>query len=125
MKKLLSALTVVALATPAGATPVSYDNAYTEALGAQCDVGILESCRELVQQTNGKCAGPEWSGCKYGLEIVEPNEEMVIVPGLEHQGPSRISTVRHCAELNGIDNWRGLITDAEFEGMEACLIEHT
>ena len=57
--------------------------------------------------------------------IVNPDEAMVTVPGLEQLGPSRISTVRFCAGQVGIDNWRDLITDSEFEGMEICLREHT
>jgi hypothetical protein len=57
--------------------------------------------------------------------IVNPGEEMVTVPGLEHIGPSRVSTVRFCAGQAGVDNWRDLITDYEYETMEACLIEHT
>ncbi len=58
-------------------------------------------------------------------EVIAPDELMVLVPGLEGQGYSRISTVEHCAELTGVDDWMELITDAELEGMEACLIEHT
>lgn len=59
--------------------------------------------------------------------IVNPNELMVLVPGLEGLGYSRISTVEHCAAIVGIqgDDWMELATDSEFEGMEACLIEHT
>jgi len=123
--KLFAALSALALATPVGATPANFDNALTEQLGQKCELGSVQSCRRLVELTGGNCAGPVNSGCRFGLEIVEPNEQMVIVPGLEHQGPSRISTVRHCAELNGVDNWRALITDSEFEGMDACLTEHT
>jgi len=33
--------------------------------------------------------------------------------------------VEHCAGLTGAGNWMELVTDSEFEGMEACLIEHT
>ena len=80
MKKLLSALTVLALATPAGATP---------------------------------------------RNIVNPGELMVVVPGLEFVGPSRLSTVEHCASIEGLNDWRQLITDHDFEAMHACLVEHT
>lgn len=104
MKKLLSALSVFALALPASATPQwpGYSNA-------------------------GQCAGDAASRCRYTLEIVNPTELMVVVPGLENLGYSRISTVEHCAELNGVqgDGWMELVTDAEFEGMELCLQEHT
>jgi hypothetical protein len=59
--------------------------------------------------------------------IVNPGELMVLVPGLEELGYSRISTVEHCAELNGIqgDGWMELLTDSQFEGMDACMREHT
>jgi hypothetical protein len=80
MKKVFSALFVLALATPSLATP---------------------------------------------RVIVNPNEAMVVVPGLEFLGYSRISTVEFCAEIEQVRDWTELTTDAEFEGMEACLIEHT
>lgn len=57
--------------------------------------------------------------------IVEPNESMVVVPGLEILGPSRISTVEWCQEVEGVKDWRNLVTDSDFHLMEACLIEHT
>lgn len=59
--------------------------------------------------------------------VVNPGELMVLVPGLEELGYSRISTVEHCSEIIGVqgDGWMELVTDSEFEGMEACLIEHT
>ena len=103
MKKLISAL-ALALATtlPAGATPQSPDYI-----------------------NGGQCAGDAYSKCRYSLEIVEPNELMVLVPSLEFLGYSRISTVEHCAELENIADWTNLMTDEELYGMEACLIEHT
>ena len=101
MNKFLSALTVLTLALPAGATPVHPH--YTN---------------------NGQCAGAEGSGCRYTLEIVNPNEVMVQVPGLENLGPSRLSTVKFCAEVEKV-NWQNLMTDSDFEMMESCLIEHT
>jgi hypothetical protein len=60
-------------------------------------------------------------------QIVNPGEVMVLVPGLEEMGYSRISTVEHCAELTGIqgDGWMELVTDSQFEGMDACMREHT
>jgi hypothetical protein len=58
-------------------------------------------------------------------EVINPNEAMVLVPGIEFVGPSRISTVNFCAKQVGVDDYRDLQTDSEFEGMEACLIEMT
>ena len=59
------------------------------------------------------------------FEIVNPNEPMVVVPGLEQIGPSRISTVEHCAGIYGVADWQQLITDDELDGMWECLLEHT
>ena len=56
--------------------------------------------------------------------VVEPYEQMVQVPGLEYLGPSRISTVQHCAKIEALD-WQNLITDSDFDTFEGCLIEHT
>ena len=56
--------------------------------------------------------------------VVNYEEMMVLVPGLEHVGYSRITTVEHCAAQTHTD-WMELITDSDFETMEACLIEHT
>jgi hypothetical protein len=61
----------------------------------------------------------------HAREIVNPDELMVVVPGLEFVGPSRISTVEHCAEIEGLGDYRQLITDHDFEAMHACLVEHT
>lgn len=58
------------------------------------------------------------------FEIVNPTERMVQVPGLENLGPSRISTVEYCAEIENLD-WQNLITDSDFYQMEGCLIENT
>ena len=58
-------------------------------------------------------------------QVVNPNEPMVVVPGLERLGPSRISTVQHCQQLEGTNDWRELITDSDFERMHICLQEHT
>jgi hypothetical protein len=58
-------------------------------------------------------------------EVINPNEAMVLVPGIEFVGPSRISTVTFCAKQVGIDDYRDLQTDSEFEGMHACLVEMT
>ena len=53
------------------------------------------------------------------------NERMVLVPGLEKLGPSRISSVEFCAKETGSGNWQQLITDLHFDRMEACLIDLT
>jgi hypothetical protein len=58
-------------------------------------------------------------------KIVNPNEIMILVPGLEFLGYSRISTVEFCAEIENISDYTNLITDEELYSMEACLIEHT
>lgn len=59
------------------------------------------------------------------FEIINPDETMVVVPGLEFVGPSRLSTVEHCASIEGLNDWRQLITDYDYEAMHACLVEHT
>jgi len=59
------------------------------------------------------------------FEVMNPNELLVVVPNLEHVGYSRISTVEFCAQMTNTQDWTNLMTDAEFEVMEACLIEHT
>ena len=61
------------------------------------------------------------------LPVVAYEEMMVLVPGLEGHGYSRITTVEHCAALNGVqgDAWMELLTDSELEGMEACLVDLT
>lgn len=56
-------------------------------------------------------------------EVIAPDELMVKVPGLEWIGYSRISTVEFCQETNDVNDWMELITDTEFEQMEACLLE--
>ena len=53
------------------------------------------------------------------------NERMVLVPGLEKLGPSRISSVEFCAKETGSGNWQQLITDLHFDRMEACLLDLT
>ena len=58
-------------------------------------------------------------------EVIAYDELMVLVPSLEHVGYSRITTVEHCAEVVGVEDYTNLTTDSELEGMEACLIEHT
>lgn len=102
MRKLLTALAIIASAAiPAGATPQSPDYI-----------------------NGGQCAGDQYSKCRYTLEIVNPNEPMVVIPELQFLGASRISTIEHCADLEYITDWKNMITDEELFGMEACLIEH-
>ena len=57
--------------------------------------------------------------------IVNPAEPMILVPGLEFLGYSRLSTVEFCEEIENISDYSNLITDEELYNMEACLIEHT
>ena len=57
--------------------------------------------------------------------VVRPAEPMVLVPGLEFLGYSRLSTVEHCETITGVRDYSRLVTDYELESMEACLIEHT
>jgi len=103
MKKFIAALAIAAsTAMPAMATPESPDYI-----------------------NGGQCAGDQYSKCRYSLDIVNPGELMIVVPNLEFLGYSRISTVEHCSEIVGVEDYTNLITDSELEGMEACLIEHT
>lgn len=57
--------------------------------------------------------------------VVNPAERMVVVPGLEFLGASRISTVSHCMEITGVQSWENLLTDSDFVNFESCLREHT
>ena len=57
--------------------------------------------------------------------IVNPTEKMVIVPGLEFLGASRISSVRYCVTSTGVRDWRNLITDGDLQNMESCLRDLT
>jgi hypothetical protein len=58
-------------------------------------------------------------------KVVAYDEMMVLVPGLEELGYSRITTVEACAEVTEVADWTALITDYEFEVMGVCLVEHT
>jgi len=40
-----------------------------DTLGAYCEAGQAEACELLVAETGGQCAGPEGSGCRYGLDM--------------------------------------------------------
>ena len=50
---------------------------------------------------------------------------MVLVPGLEGLGYSRLVSVEYCAEVTKVKDWTALTTDSELEGMEACLVDLT
>jgi hypothetical protein len=58
-------------------------------------------------------------------KVVAYDELMVLVPGLEALGYSRITTVEACAEVTEVADWTALTTDYELESMEVCLVEHT
>ncbi len=124
MKKLLWAVLSVGFALPAAATPVSFDTPWAEELGYHCERGLREACDELVEITEGQCAGPVNSGCKYRSDrfIVEPNSLMVDVPGM---GFSRIETVNFCLKEAGVENYQDMITDSHFGYFESCMVEHT
>jgi hypothetical protein len=53
--------------------------------------------------------------------VIHPHERMVVVPGLEFLGASRISSVRYCVTSTGVRDWRNLITDGDLHSMELCL----
>jgi hypothetical protein len=58
------------------------------------------------------------------LEVIAYDEMMVLTPNLEHLGYSRISTVDACVEQTGVSDWTDMVTDAELESFEACLISY-
>jgi hypothetical protein len=102
MKKFIAIAALIALrAMPASATPQSPDYI-----------------------NGGQCAGDQYSKCRYSLEIVNPNEPMIVLPAFEELGASRLSTIEWCSKVVG-KTYDELITDSDFEGYEACLIEHT
>ena len=128
--KLFAALaaTLLFAAPVAHATPQPGDTRQAEILGEFCDEGFTSACRALAKVTNGNCAAPAGSGCRYNSGIfvpVKPQELMVLVPGLEFLGLSRISSVQHCQKRTGARNWMELQTDAELEGMALCLQDLT
>ena len=57
--------------------------------------------------------------------VIHPHERMVVVPGLEYMGASRISSVRHCVSQTGATDWRNLITDSDLQNVELCLRDLT
>jgi hypothetical protein len=58
------------------------------------------------------------------FEIINPNEPMVVLPAFKELGASRLSTIEWCSEVVG-KTYDELITDSDFEGYSACLVEHT
>jgi len=126
LSNVLFALAVAFPATlPANATPQSFDQPKYEILGEKCEAGNQNACRQLALETGGNCAGSIESGCRYSLEIINPEEPMVVLPALKFLGASRLSTIQHCAEIVKVTDWAILSTDSELEGMQLCLEEHT
>ena len=127
--KLFAALAATLLfAAPAVATPSPGDTREAEILGELCEDGLNVACRTLAKVTQGNCAAPVASGCRYHSGIfvpVKPQELMVLVPGLEFLGLSRISSVEFCQKQTGARDWVNLLTDSELEGMERCLQDLT
>lgn len=117
MIKLLSALSVLTLALPVSATPLP-----VELLGERCEAGSLESCQELAAATEGQCAGPQGSGCRYSLQIVNPKSLMVNVPNF---GPSRYETVAFCLYQAGVENYQDLMTDSQVGTFDYCMKDNT
>jgi hypothetical protein len=56
-------------------------------------------------------------------DIVAYDEMMMLTPGLEYLGYSRITTVEACEDETGRDH-TALITDSDFEEFETCLISY-
>lgn len=44
-----------------------------ERLGSRCDEGNVLACERLALVTDGQCAGPAGSGCRYTLEVRKPD----------------------------------------------------
>lgn len=124
MNAFLSALAALTLAAlPVSATPTSYDTPEAEHLGELCELGNYAACDRLVELTQGRCAGPAWSQCRYNLEHrAVDNGLMVPVPGY---GWSRVETVSVCLEDAGVARFQDLITDTHFETFNGCLEENT
>jgi hypothetical protein len=127
MLKALITASLIAGATPALSTPLSHDTPQAEALGAACEAGDRAACHQLVTLTNGHCAAPAGSGCRYGLDLAPvrlavDNGLMVEVPNV---GLSRIETVSFCLEQVNVDRYQDLITDSDFAGFEGCLADMT
>ena len=125
---ILLAAALLLAAPTVHATPSPTDTREAEILGELCDEGLRTACRQLATVTQGNCAAPAGSGCRYDSGVfvpVKPNELMVLVPGLEFLGLSRISSVQYCQSQTGVADWRQLITDADLGGMNRCLRDLT
>jgi hypothetical protein len=113
---------------PVVATPSPGDTREAEILSELCDEGFNTACRKLATVTKGNCAAPLGSGCRYDSGIfvpVKPQELMVLVPGLEFLGLSRISSVEFCQKQTGARSWLDLQTDSDLEKMLSCLSDST
>jgi hypothetical protein len=57
------------------------------------------------------------------LPVVAYEEMMVLTPGLEYLGYSRITTIEACEDETKTDH-TALLTDSDFENFERCLISY-
>ena len=55
--------------------------------------------------------------------IVNPTEQMIVLPAFKDLGPSRISTIKACEY--DVKPYKMLITDEDFLNFESCLIDLT
>lgn len=57
------------------------------------------------------------------LPVVAYEEMMMLTPGLEYLGYSRITTIEACEDETKTDH-TALLTDSDFENFERCLISY-
>ena len=55
--------------------------------------------------------------------IVNPTEQMIVLPAFKYLGPSRASTIKACEY--DVKPYKMLITDEDYLNFEACLIDYT
>ena len=55
--------------------------------------------------------------------IVNPTEQMIVLPAFKYLGPSRASTIKACEY--DVKPYKMLITDEDYDHFEACLIDYT
>ena len=55
--------------------------------------------------------------------IVNPTEQMIVLPAFKYLGPSRASTIKACEY--DVKPYKMLITDEDFLNFESCLIDLT
>ena len=114
------------LNTPAvQASPSPGDTRQAEILGELCDEGLRTACRQLAAVTQGNCAAPAGSGCRYDSGVfvpVKPNGLMVNVPNV---GLSRVESLNYCIKNVGVDKYQDLITDSDFVNFERCMLDLT